>query len=311
MRRAIACLVLCGFTGNAQEAHRPPILAAAHMAIYVSDLAKARAFYEDFLGYAEPYSLKAANGNATRIAFVKINEDQYIELFAEHPRAEGLQLNHVAFQTSDAEGMRQYLASRGIKVPDQVGKGQIGNSNFNVTDPDGHIVEIVQYEPDGWTRRARGRFLPDTRISTRMMHFGVTIDRLDPAMAFYHDVLGFEDIWRGPPSGKTLSWVNVRVTDGPDYLELMLYSTPPTTQSELGTKNHICLMVPDIQKAVATLESRRSKTGYSRPIEIKVGQNGKRQANLYDADLTRVELMEPTTADGKPVPSSTAPPPRR
>ena len=47
--------------------------------------------------------------------------------------------------------MRKYLASKGVKVPEKVGKGRIGNSNFNVKDPDGHTVEIVQYEPTGWS----------------------------------------------------------------------------------------------------------------------------------------------------------------
>lgn len=310
MKRLTICMLLYSVLCSAQGTKRPSILGNAHMAIYVSDLARARVFYEDFLGYAEPYSLKNKEGDATRIAFVKINEDQYLELFAEKSREPGLQLNHISFQTSDAEALRRYLASRGIKVPDQVGKGQIRNSNFNINDPDGHIVEIVQYEPDGWTRREAGKFLPDTRISTHMMHFGVTIDRLEPAMKFYQDILGFEDIWRGPPAGKTLSWVNLRVPDGKDYLELMLYSNPPSTQADRGNKNHICLMVPDIEKAVAILESRRAKTGYSKPIEIKVGQNGKRQANLFDPDMTRVELMEPNPFDGKPVPSSKAPAPR-
>jgi len=31
--------------------------------------------------------------------------------------------------------------------------------------------------------------------------------------------------------------------------------------------------------------------------------------NLYDPDGTRVEIMEPNTVTGKPVPSSAAPPP--
>jgi lactoylglutathione lyase len=303
-------MLICGVVASAQEVERPPILGNAHMAIYVSDLAKARVFYEDFLGYAEPYSLKNKDGGATRIAFVKINEDQYLELFAEKPREDKVQLNHVSFQTSDAEALRRYLAAHGVKVPDKVGTAQIGNSNFNINDPDGHIVEIVQYEPESWTRRERGKFLPDTRISTHMMHFGVTVDRLGPSLKFYQDIFGFEDIWRGPPAGKTLSWVNLRVPDGKDYVELMLYSKAPETQAELGNKNHICLMTPDIEKAVATLESRRAKTGYSKPIEIKVGQNGKRQANLFDPDMTRVELMEPNTLDGKLVPSSKAPAPR-
>lgn len=281
------------------------------MAIYVTDLDKARVFYKDFLGYAEPYKLKAKGSEQDRIAFIKINEEQYLELFADKTREPGLQLNHISFATDDAQAMRTYLGWRGVKVPEKVGKGQIGNSNFNINDPDGHVVEIVQYEPDGWTRRETGKFLPDTRISTHMTHFGVVIGSLDAALKFYTGVLGFEDIWRGPPNGKVLSWVNMKVPDGTDYLEFMLYSPnkPIDTKSQKGTKNHICLVVPDIDKAVAILESRRAKTGYTKPIEIKVGQNGKRQANLFDPDETRVEIMEPSTFDGKRVPSSTAPAP--
>jgi catechol 2,3-dioxygenase-like lactoylglutathione lyase family enzyme len=310
MKRIAFFLLLSFSLCSAQEPKRPRILGVAHMALYVSDLAKARVFYEDFLGYGEPYHLMNKEGNAERIAFIKINEDQYLELFAEKPREEGFQLNHISFWTDDAEAMRVYLASKGVKVPDKVGKGQIKNSNFNVNDPDGHIVEIVQYEPDGWTRRENGKFLPDTRISTHMTHLGVLIDKLDASWPFYSGILGFKNIWQGPPNGKTLSWVNAQVPDGTDYLEMMLYSKPPQTRSQRGTKNHICLVVPDIEKAVAILESRRAKTGYTQPIEIKTGQNGKRQANLYDPDETRVEIMEPNTFDGKPVPSSTAPAPR-
>src|SRR5260370_11435130 len=109
---------------------RRRILGDAHMAVYVSDLAKARVFYKDFLGYAEPFALKAKDSDRERIAFIKINEDQYLELFAEKPREEGLQLNHISFATDDAQVMLKYLASRGVKVPEKVGKGQIGNSIF-------------------------------------------------------------------------------------------------------------------------------------------------------------------------------------
>ena len=82
--------------------------------------------------------------------------------------------------------MRDYLASRNIKVPDKVGKGRIGNLNFNITDSDGHTVEIVQYAPpDGWTLREQGKYLPDTRISTRMLHAGILVGNLEKALAFY------------------------------------------------------------------------------------------------------------------------------
>jgi catechol 2,3-dioxygenase-like lactoylglutathione lyase family enzyme len=293
--------------GAAQGPKRPQILGISHMALYVSDLGKARWFYEDFLGYAEPYNLKRDDGSV-RIAFVKINEDQYIELFTDKPKQEG-QLNHIAFYTDSAEGMRAYLAAQGVKTPEKVGKGQIGNSNFNITDPDGHTVEIVQYEPDSWTRRAEGKFLLDTRISTHMPHVGVTIGALEPAVKFYGGILGFEEIWRGSSNGKILSWTNMPVPDGKDYLEFMLYEKMPEGK-ELGVKNHICLVTPDIEKAVAILKARPAAKSYTLPIEIKTGVNGKRQANFYDGDGTRVELMEPNTFDGKPVPPSKAPPPK-
>ncbi len=300
-------LSVVGPTQTADPVKRPHILGVAHMAVYVSDLQKARAFYKDFLGYEEPYVLKREDGS-DRIAFIKINEDQYLELFAEAPKQDG-RLNHISFFTDSAEAMRTYLGSQGVKVPEKVGKGKIGNSNFSITDPDGHTVEIVQYEADSWTRREKGKYLPSTRISTHMAHVGVTVGGLDPAMKFYRDVLGFQEFWRGSSSGKVLSWVNMRVPDGDDYLEFMLYLTPPDAE-QLGVKNHICLITPDIEKAVATLEARPGRKNYARPIEIKTGVNGKRQANLFDPDGTRVELMEPNTADGKPVPPSTAPAPR-
>ena len=310
MNRIVVLLVLSSLittTGGGHKAKRPRILGVSHMAVFVSDLQKAREFYKDFLGYEEPYTLKREDGS-DRIAFIKINEDQYLELFAENPKQDG-HLNHISFFTDSAEGMRTYLASQGVKVPEKVGKGKIGNSNFNLTDPDGHTVEIVEYQPDSWTRREMGKYLPDTRISTHLAHVGVLVHALDPAQNFYHNILGFQEFWRGSSSGKILSWVNMRVPDGNDYLEFMLYSTPPDAE-QMGVKNHICLITPDIKKAVAMLEARPARKNYTRPIEIRIGVNGKRQANLFDPDGTRIELMEANTVDGKPVPSSTAPPPR-
>ena len=301
MKKLVLMLAIASLA-TAQEVKRPKILGIAHMALFVSDLQKARAFYKDFLGYEEPYALKRQDG-ADRIAFIKINENQYLELFAESPKKDG-QLNHISFYTDDAKGMRDYLASKGVAVPPAVGKGQIKNSNFNILDPDGHTVEIVQYEPDSWTRREAGKLVTASRISTHIAHVGVLIGDLDASMKFYGEILGFQETWRGG-AGKTLSWVNMLVPDGDDYLEFMLYSKYPEG-AQVGVKNHICLVTPDIEKAVKTLEAR---PGYKQEIAIKTGVNRKRQANLFDPDGTRVELMEAQTVDGKPTPPSTAPPP--
>jgi catechol 2,3-dioxygenase-like lactoylglutathione lyase family enzyme len=307
MKAWMVLLALPACAGKWPGAAEPPrILGIAHMALYVSDLPKARAFYKDFLGFDEPYNLKREDGS-DRIAFIKINEQQYFELFAEGPKNDG-QLNHIAFYTNDAEGLRHAMATSGVTVPAVVGHGRIGNANFNVVDPDGHTVEIVQYEPTGRTVRERGKFIPETRIATHAAHIGVLVGPLGRSMKFYQRQLGFQEIWRGGPSAQQLSWVNLRVPDGEDYLELMLYDQPPPPDQR-GVKNHICLVVPDVAAAVARLESRPARKLYERPIEVKVGVNRKRQANLFDPDGTRVELMEPTTIDGQPTPPSAAPPP--
>ncbi|MGC2661635.1 MAG: VOC family protein [Bryobacteraceae bacterium] len=285
---------------------RPHIIGVAHVSLYAANFEKSRAFYGSFLGFAEPYSLKKPDGTIS-MTFFKINDRQYIELAPE--KASGTdRLNHIALQTDDAEAMRAYLASKGIKVPGKVPVGRIGNANFMIHDPEGHDVEIVQYLPTSWTVKARGQYLPATRISNWMMHAGIIVTKFQAEMDFYRNVLGFEEIWRGSHSPDVLSWVNLKVPDGDDYIELMLYKETPAVEKR-GTPHHLALAVPDIQKAVAELEARPYFKEYGRPIQVHVGVNRKRQANLYDPDGTRIELMEPTTIDGKAAPSSSAPPP--
>jgi catechol 2,3-dioxygenase-like lactoylglutathione lyase family enzyme len=288
---------------NAADAH---ITGIAHMAVYVHDIGKSRVFYHDFLGYDEPYHLDNPDGSLS-MTFFKVNERQYIEVFPE--TAPGTdRLNHIAIETDDIAGMRRYLADKGVKVPEKPGVGRIKNQNFNVTDPDGHTVEIVQYMPDSWTLREKGKHLPD-RVSTRMMHVGILVGSLAPAVQFYGGILGFQEFWRGSHDGKILNWVNMRVPDGDTYIEFMLYDQLPAPTAR-GTAHHMCLEVPDLDKAKAWLEARPAMKQYTRTLEIRTGTNRKRQMNLYDPDGTRLELMEPHTVDGQPAPSSTAAPPR-
>jgi len=285
---------------------RPRITGISHAAFYVSDMAKARAFYEGFLGYQSPYSIPRPNGGD--LVWIKINEHQAVELFPGSEVAPGAdRLYHIAIETDNAEAMRLYLQSKGIEVPPKTGIGKIGNKNYFVKDPNGNTVEIVEYLPDGQTMRAKGKFLPAPRISTRMSHVGVMVGQFDASMKFYGDLLGFKETWRGG-AGKTLSWVNMRVPDGEDYVEFMLYEKYPSTD-RLRTMHHICLEVPNVAKAGEILKGRPYPEGSKPPTPMKEGVNGKRQINYYDPDGTRVEVMEPGTYDGKPRPPSTAPPP--
>ena len=307
MTKFLTASLLCvSLSFGADAPKRPKILGIAHIAVFVHDVEKSRQFYKDFLGYGEPFKLDNPNGSLS-LTFIKVNEHQYIELFPEK-EANTDRLNHISVETGDAEAMRVYLASRGVKVPGKVGKGRIGNSNFNIKDPDGHTVEIVQYEPDGWSMREKGKFMDGPRISTHIRHLGVIVGKLEPAMKFYTEVLGFTEIWRGSRDGKTLSWVNLKLPDSDDYIEFMLYDRFPALAA-LGTAHHICFEVADIEKARADLENRPGRKFYSKELTFKTGTNRKRQMNLFDPDGTRSELMEPRTVDGKPTPPATAPPP--
>jgi lactoylglutathione lyase len=101
----------------------------------------------------------------------------------------------------------------------------------------------------------------------------------------------------------------MRVPDGGNHIEFMLYQQLPASDRR-GSAHHVCLVVPDIRKAVDTLEARPARKGYARELKINVGVDNRRQVNLFDPDGTRVEMMEFDPIDGKYSPSSQLPPPR-
>jgi catechol 2,3-dioxygenase-like lactoylglutathione lyase family enzyme len=303
----LAAILLLAVPLSAQTPQRPHILGISHFAIYAHDYEKSRAFYGQFLGFEEPYSLQNPDGTPS-MTFFKINDRQTIELFPER-QAGSDRLNHISLQTDDIEALRLYLASKGVKVPNEAHRARIGNLGFDITDPEGHTVEMVQYMPEGKTMLAKGQFMSDKAISNRMTHVGIVVTHLDSEYKFYTEVLGFKETWRGSKSGQVLSWVNLKVPDGDDYIEFMLYKDEPAP-TERGGAHHLCLQVPDVTAAVAKLKAKPYYGVYGRPIEIHVGINRKRQANLFDPDGTRTEIMEPSTIDGKPTPPSTAPPPQ-
>ncbi|HZQ44027.1 MAG TPA: VOC family protein [Acidobacteriaceae bacterium] len=314
---AWALLALCGvvtLSARSQEVERPRITGISHVGFFVSDLAKAIAFWHDFLGYDEMYTLPKKDSNDVRIAFIKINDLQHIELFNEEPAMPHNMLSHLCFTVDDIEKVRAFLRSKGYDVkPGNGSKTKVGDYAFEIKDPNGLLIEFVQRLPAGKEMQAAGKFMPETRISPRIYHVGYMVADAEKTENFYK-MLGFTETWRGGANPKELSWINMKVPDGEDYVELMLYHSLPD-ESKWGTKNHLSLVVPDIQKAVAELESRpyyktyETYETYGKPLTINTGVNGKRQVNLYDPDGTRVELMEPNTVTGKPAPSSTAPAP--
>ena len=277
MRRHLALLIL-GLAAACQGQStlaRPPITGISHVAFYSSNLSSAKDFYAGLLGLgADP----------TRANLYQVGV-QALELEA-LPAGHGHDLiSHVAFATSDAEGLRKYLASHGVGVPDKVNTGGGGTLWFAMKDPEGNPIEFVQERPELTGRQ------PEVAVSKVMIHAGFVVHDRAVEDKFYKDLLGFHLYWQGGMKKGETDWVDMQVPDGTQWLEYMLVRQgQELSPKTLGVLNHVALGVPSVSDAAQLLRSRGWKPSENEKEQI--GKDGKWQLNLYDPDGTRVELME-------------------
>jgi catechol 2,3-dioxygenase-like lactoylglutathione lyase family enzyme len=262
---------------------RPKITGVSHLAIFTTNAAGAEHFYKDTLGAAkEP---DPENPKGVRYAFSPV---QFVEVLP-LPEGHGIsRLDHAAWRTDNAEGMRKYLAAKGWKTPAKVEKGSDGSRWFRVLDPEGNTVEFVQ--PPAHPAAIDAPNL----IGHHIIHFGYMVHDRAKEDTFYRDLLGFRPYWWGGRNGKT-EWVSQQVPDGHDWMEYMM--TPGTsgipadmTQRALGVMDHIAVGVPSVPDAYKELEATNRLDGHHDPAP-KIGADGKYQFNMYDPDGTRTELM--------------------
>ena len=261
---------------------RPLLVGVDHVAFRISDVAAAREFYGELLGYPVVTPRDPAEPLVARIS-----SRQSLVLEPGLRPDEDDRLSHIAFATSDLTSMKAYLASRGVAVEGPM-RQRCGRPALRTTDPDGNAIEFVQEE----VVTAMPPASPRQPLSTRLYHTGAAVRDEARAHAFYRDVLGMEETWRGGATPARVQWVNMRVPDGTDYLEYMLNDSPPTRR-QLGSQHHACLLVPDIQAAWEVVRSRTPPARRDELQKPRIGRNNKWQLNLFDRDGTRVELMEP------------------
>ena len=141
-------------------------------------------------------------------------------------------------------------------------------------DPDGRKVEFVQGRVGGPTF--------DDAVSNHLLHIGAGTTDLARMKDFYGGRLGGTEIFRRPDNQLVILKI-----PGPreDWVEFIL-------RNEQGSQDHICLGVPDIQKAYQTLLQR----GAAIRGKPRVASNGHWVINMADTNGVRVELMEPQPA---------------
>jgi catechol 2,3-dioxygenase-like lactoylglutathione lyase family enzyme len=269
--------------GHAAE--RPKIVGIANIAVKADNLDEARKFYSGVVGMAEAFQTKDSTV-AGDLACFKVNDHQYVEVSPTLKGESEDRLMRIGFETTDARGLRDYLAEKGVAVPSKVDRDLNGNRSFVVTDPDGHAVQFVQYMPGSVHSRDFGKHLSDKRVSDHMLHVGVRV--IDPAKAdgFYKDILGFRLQWKGGRTDERAEWISMMVPDGYDWVEYMVTETTPTPQ-QLGVLHHYALGTVDVQKAYKTVVER----GYTPPREPAIARDGRWLLQLYDKNYTRTEMM--------------------
>jgi lactoylglutathione lyase len=315
----------------AQGPAKPRVIGISQITVRAHDLNASRHFYGDLLGFYEAidvlknHTVSPNTGLAQSEVlevFFKVNNRQYIvvapEISPEQPR-----LASYAIETEDAEAMRVWIKSLGYKTPDAVQKTASGNIEFDVDDPEGLTITILQYTRESVSVRDAGRFLSPNRLTTRIIHTGYTVTRPE-TVKFYQDVFAVREFWRADPTmfapgrGPGLPSVaqgllraslsNLKLGTSDDYIEWSFARGKDGALAQpTRAGGHIALLTADMAKTMATLESRLAFQDYKKQHESHIGVNHKWQGNWFDPDGTRTEYMEHDTADGLPSPISRAP----
>jgi lactoylglutathione lyase len=266
-------------------AERPPIVGIANFVVKTDSLEDARKFYSGVLGYDEVFRHRRP-GNAADIAVFKVNDRQYIEVTPTLASESDDKLIQIGFETRDARKLRDYLAAKGVAVPAKTGKDGDGNYSFVVKDPEGHLVEFVEYVKGSLHSRHFGEVLSTRRISDHMLHVGVHVKDADAQDRFYKDILGFRFQWKGGPQDDRVDWISLMTPDGDNWIEYMISRDTPSPQ-QLGVWHHVCVGTLDIQGVYKTVVAR----GYTPRREPAIARDGRWLLQLYDKHNTRTEVM--------------------
>lgn len=258
-------------------AQRPHITGIDHVAFYTTAPEGVRKLYGDVLGLAA--APPTESGQIMRF----MSGTQWVG-YSPAPDAKATdRMDHVAFRTDNIVALRRYLSETGFK-PSQI-QGQSDHSlSFTMKDPEGHPIEFVE--------RGKGEDAasPASAVSRRMIHTGFLVYNRPAEDHFYLDALGFRPYWHGGMKDGQTDWVSIQVPDGTDWLEYMLNQPQHPDLQLTGVMNHISYGVADMKKAQGIMESHGWKPHDDEQAEI--GRDGKWQLDVFDPDLTRVELME-------------------
>jgi lactoylglutathione lyase len=116
---------------------KPRLVGINHVALQVDDIEEAVAFYTDLF---EPTDV---NRSVPGAAFIRMG-DQFLALFERGPRTEE---PHFGLVVDDKEAARRRFEEAGVEV--------LPGRFFDIRDPSGNRIQIVQYDEIQFTKTER------------------------------------------------------------------------------------------------------------------------------------------------------------
>jgi len=286
MNRILILILVLGSAVHAQQPAtvRPRITGIDHVVFYTTSPDANMRFYTQLLGLENFPPVEPGQIQRFRIG------SQWVEYEAAPDAKSANRMDHLAFRTDDAEALRVYLRTTGVKVPDSVSSSRKGTS-FMVKDPEGNSIEFLQPPKVKLLKMYRpGDPRPDP-VSAHLIHAGFIVRDRAAEDRFYKDILGFRVYWHGGMKDGQTDWAAMQVPDGTDWLEYMLNVEANPGLQETGVMNHISLGVASMKDTQAKMEAHGWKP-HDSDDHPEIGKDGKWQFDVFDPDYTRVELME-------------------
>ena len=281
----LSFLLLLAPLGVITQQPRPAITGISHMCVYAHDMAASDTFYGHILG-----ATKAPDPQDPAGSRYYFSPAQFVEVLPLPPDHTLSRMACVAYTTPDAAALRSYLVAHNVAHLSDLHTSTDGAHWFDTQDPEGNKVQFLQ------PTRTHTVAITTLPISSRIIHVGYLVHNRADEDHFYRELLGFRPYWYGAMKPEALDWISQQVPNGHDWLEYMMVGDGSDTpvdhvsEREIGVLNHFSLGVPNMEQAVTTLYAQdRLPPRHDGP---QMGRDGKWQANLYDPDNTRVELME-------------------
>ena len=200
----LAALLLLTVATFAPAQSSPPFNGIAHVAIRVSDFAASRAFYQK-LGFDEAFTL--SKDGAVYESFIKVNDQQFIELYPVDVKNPHPGFLHVCFEGADLEAIHRDYVSRGLVPKMAVRKAGAGNLLFTMDGPQQPTgtqtfvpqnLEYTQYLPGSLHSNDIGKHLGQDRIADKFIAVALAMQDPMGARDFYINQLNFKPIAGDP-----------------------------------------------------------------------------------------------------------------